>query len=791
MMHWPNFQYCTKREYSSDHIDCLLRVCVLGDGLVRVRYAAGGFFDESPTYGVSPDFKGEPCEVSEWETDDYFELQTKTLSIRIHKASLGVEFVSIATGVSLSRDEGHVDFSYNDWTGDYRTKIRKLIKPGEYFFGLGDKPCDLNLRGKHFEMWGVDHYAFKENSDPLYKNITFFLSLCEGISYGIFFDNTCRSYFDFGLQKENALSFGAEGGQMDYYFFHEPTPVEIIARYTRLTGLPSMPPLWSLGYHQSKWSYYPARTVDEVASAMREKRIPCDSVHLDIHHMENYRGFTWDPVFFPDPAGLVKRLEGQGVKTVIIVNPGIKIDHANAVWQSGFERDCYCRRHDGALMEGVAWPGNCHFPDFTNARVRAWWSDLMGERVSETGIRGLWNDLNEPVIFPDKTFPMDTRHEYDGRPCSHSKAHNVYGHCMASASWEALRKHGGGRRPFNLSRSGYAGMQRFTATWTGDNTSSWADLKMADFQCQRLAASGVSFAGSDAGGFLEYPTPELFCRWMQMAAFHVFFRNHSSGEYGGQEPWMFGEEVLEYVRNSIEHRYRLLPYLYTQFYHYSARGLPIIRSLALQCHQTDDTYWRGVEFFVGEHLYVVPVLHAEAQGASLFVPDGAWYSLWDNSPAGESLSDVWAEAGLERIPVFVRGGAVIPRWPVQQYVGEIDAPPLFLDLWWAGETACSSSHYDDAGDGMEHLEGDYALTFFDYASTAGSFEISCRREGDGRLRAGSVALRLHAMPLWCRSLEYAIDDAEVRRVDITDGECEIPVPEFFNRFNAYLKGGGE
>lgn len=320
---------------------------------------------------------------------------------------------------------------------------------------------------------------------------------------------------------------------MNYYFIYDRSPLDIVAAYTRLTGTPELPPLWALGYHQSKWSYYPDKAVYNLVERFRDLGIPCDAVHLDHHYMEQKEGFTWDRHNFPDAAGMVRSLEEDGVKTVLIVNPGVKINPANPVWAEGLERNYFCRRSEGNLLSEEVWPGLCNFPDFTAPAVRSWWADLFRHDLEEVGVRGLWNDMNEPVVFPDRTFPMDTRHEYDGMPCSHEKAHNIYGQCMAEASWLGMKRHAPDRRPFLLSRSGFAGLQRFAATWTGDNRSSWEHLKLANFQCQRLAASGISFAGADAGGFMGHPTPELFCRWMQMAAFHGLFRNHSSGEFGG------------------------------------------------------------------------------------------------------------------------------------------------------------------------------------------------------------------------------------------------------------------
>ncbi len=772
------------RDFESATGEYSLRINILEEGIVRIRYVVGNLLEFWPSYAVDPSYISLPLFVLEERAyEDSFEISTRSLRITIDKSTLKLTFHSLPDEKLLQRDESGFGYEINGWTGGKKNWVRKEISPKEHFFGLGDKPCDLNIRGRRLEMWGADHYAFHEHSDPLYKNIPFFLGLNEGSSYGIFYDNTARSYFDFGATDENILLFGADRGMMDYYFIHAPSPVDIIAAYTRLTGLPPLPPLWSLGYHQSKWSYGSADAVHTLTEKFRKEHIPCDAVHLDIHHMKQYESFTWDPSMFPAPHKLVSYLDQRGIKAVTIVNPGIKNDRHSAIWRSGYQYNCFCRRHDGSLLEGAAWPGSCNFPDYTDPYVRDWWADLFESNVAQVGIRGMWVDMNEPVIFPDKTFPDDTRHFFDGRPCSHVKAHNVYGHCMAMATREGMLRHGAGRRPFVLSRSGYAGMQRFAATWTGDNCSTWEHLKMANFQCQRLATSGVSFAGSDTGGFLEHPTGELFCRWVQLASFHAFFRNHSSGEYGGQEPWLFGTKIQQHVREAIERRYRLLPYFYTQFYLYSTRGLPMIRSLALQCSHDVDTYWRGVEFFVGEHIYIVPVLNEQSGGCSLYVPEGHWYSYWNDTCLDGVKSDSWLSCDLSNIPVFVRGGAIIPHWPVQQFVGEIPHPTSTLHLWWAAHTECESHLYEDAGDGFEHEAGNFSFCTFVYRSAKDGFVLRRKKEGMGSNFHDRQILLLHALPAPEAKLCCRIDGVSVPSTLLQSGLVEVSLPEEFTELS--------
>ena len=723
-----------------------LRLYFMEPGLVRCRYVTGAVFENIPSYGVSTEYRPGRPTLREEEQEEAYVVRTERLVLRIRKADGGLEFEDARTGRLLCADAEGVGHRLQERTGDQLVWVLKHMPPHAHFYALGDKPCDLNLRGRRFEMWGADHYNFHPNSDPLYKSIPFFLCLNEGTQYGIFFDNTMRSYFDFGKERGDRLLFGADGGVMDYYFICGETALGTVELYTRLTGLPPLPPLWSLGYHQSKWSYGSEKIVNELAAELRARRIPCDAIHLDIRHMNQYQALTWDRKQFPNPPGMISRLSESGFKVVTIVDPGIKINPDNYVWSSGFERNVFCRRHDGALLEGLVWPGMCTFPDFTSPTTRSWWAGLFRRQVAEYGVRGIWTDMNEPSFFPDKTFPDDTRHAFDGYSCSHLKAHNVYGQCMAQATRMGMERYAPSRRPFVLSRAGFAGLQRWAATWTGDNASDWENLRMANTMVQRLSASGVSFCGADTGGFLGHPTPELFARWMQLAAFHVFFRNHNNGEFSGQEPWCFGPTVESIVREAIEERYRLLPYFYTQFRRYSQHGTPIIRSLALMHPENTDTYWRSCEFFVGDALYVSPVQEEGCCEQDVYLPEGHWFSLRTDEPAPAAGAAVRIPTPLGRIPVFVRSNRIIPRWPVQQYVGELKHPPYTYELWWAPNETAESELYEDRGDGPGYRVKDFLQHRF--VCTTGARSLCVRRTAEGTMQPPLpvVTLALHALP---------------------------------------------
>ncbi|HBE97455.1 MAG TPA: glycosyl hydrolase, partial [Verrucomicrobiales bacterium] len=365
--------------------------------------------------------------------------------------------------------------------------------------GLGDVPGHKDLRGQRRMLWGSDVYGYDASTDPLYKNIPFFIGLHHDRAYGIFFDNSFRSSFDFGEERSSVASFWAQGGEMNFYFMDGPKVADVVSSYSRLTGVPELPPLWALGFHQCKWSYKSEDEVMEIASGFKSLEIPCDAIYVDIDYMDGFRCFTWNSAgdAYPNPKRMTDALARDGIKTVAIIDPGIKIDSEYHVYQSGIENDVFCRRMDGPLLKGSVWPGPCHFPDFTSEKARDWWADLFPPFIEESGLAGIWTDMNEPAVFnEDKTFPRDVRHDYDGHPCSHRKAHNVYGMQMSRATQEGLRRAAPDRRPFVITRSAYAGTQRYSSAWTGDIQSTWEHLKIGNGQCQRLSLSGYSFVGT-------------------------------------------------------------------------------------------------------------------------------------------------------------------------------------------------------------------------------------------------------------------------------------------------------
>ncbi len=711
------FLYCT---------EMILEISVIEENIIRFRYSPEGFFEQDFSYAIATE-GGMPESTGsfEWvEVGDRFELITRQLRITISK-SLHVAIYEV-DGALISEDERGFFWDADHHHGGHVVHHTRKIQEGECFFGLGDKPNRLNLRGSRFETWGSDTYGFERTTDPLYKNIPFFQGLNHGRAYGIFFDNSFRTVFDFGHERSDVCSMWSHGGEMNYYFIYGPELSQVVEGFHHLTGKPELPPLWALGYHQSRWSYYPENKVKEIAAKFRELSIPCDAIHIDIEYMDGYRCFTWNAERFPDPKRLAAELAADGFKSIAILDPGIKIDPEYKIYQEGIEQGYFCRRADGPLMKGNVWPGACHFPDFTNPKVRDWWAGLVAEFMA-MGIHGIWNDMNEPAVLEVGTFPMDTRHDYDGQPCSHRKAHNVYGMQMARASYHGMKQAVYPRRPFALTRSGYAGVQRYAATWTGDNVSSWEHLWMASLQCQRLSISGLSFCGSDVGGFIGNCHGELLTRWTQLGVFHPLFRNHTSQDHSIQEPWVFGDTYTDAIRKAIELRYQLLPYIYTVFWRYVEYGTPMILPLVFMDQHDPQTYNRMDEFGFGSNLLICPVMGQGEEGRRMYLPEGKWYNYWTGEKH-DGRMEFWVAAPIDQFPLFVRAGSTIPHYPVMNYVGEKEIEALDLHVYF--EKGLNSSQlYEDAGDYYEYEQGNYMLRTFSLEGDATESRIIQRNKG--------------------------------------------------------------
>lgn len=532
-----------------------------------------------------------------------------------------------------------------------------LAAPAERrYYGLGERSGWLDRRGRRYTNWASDVSPILPTTDALYQAIPFLLHLDRGLTTGLLVDESWRSVFDIAAADPAHVGIRVDGPSLDVYVIGGPAPDAVLERYTALTGRPPLPPLWALGYHQSRWSYRSDAEVRDLVRMFQKKRLPLDVVHLDIDYMNGYRVFTWDPACFPDPSRLADDLREDGVRLVAISEPSLKPEAGYRPFEEAAARGYLVRDPRGDVFQGEVWTSPAVLVDFLEPEARAWWGTLFRDLLA-AGISGIWDDMNEPSVrgTPGHTLPSDARHGTR----AHIEVHNVYGLCHARATWEGLRTLRPEERPFVISRSGFAGIQRYAAVWTGDNSSWWEHLEGSIPMLLNLGLSGVPFTGADIGGFHGNTQGELLVRWYQLGAFYPLMRNHSTRGSRRQEPWAFGEETEALIRAALEMRYALLPYLYTLMEEAAARGLPPLRPLFLHYPDDTETYALSDQFLFGPDLLVAPAVRPGATHRGAYFPRGNWADWWTGSIiTGPSWAVV--ETPLDRVPLFLRAGAAVP-----------------------------------------------------------------------------------------------------------------------------------
>ena len=606
--------------------------------------------------------------------------------------------------IAQARMEGHV---MADGLTHHAIEVVKRMEGDEVFYGLGDKYSFLNKKGYEFEMWNSDipdpHY---ESMRSLYKSIPFFIVHRPDVDYGIFFDNHFRTQFDLGKENSGYYFFSADDGNLDYYLISGESIADVVSGYTYLTGTTPLPQLWTLGYQQCRWSYETRDELMAVAKGMRDNEIPCDVLYCDIDYMDNFKVFTWGEKQYPRHREMLDDLKQQGFKVVTIIDPGVKKESGYPIYEQGMVNQFFVHAPDGSVYENVVWPGDSVFPDFGRRAVRNWWADNQ-RLMTDDGVAGIWNDMNEPASFRGE-IPQDVVFCDEERRTTHAEMHNVYGSLMSKATYEGIRRHTG-KRPFVITRACYSGAQKYTTGWTGDNQSHWSHLRYSIAQLCSLGLSGMAFIGTDVGGFGANCTPELLVRWTQVGCFTPLFRNHAAKGTRHQEPWAFDAQTLAICRKYIRLRYRLIPYLYDCFHTAEATGLPVFRPLVLNFEDDRNTLEINDQFMVGDWIMVAPIVDQGRVSRDLYLPRGcAWYDFH----TGQRLSGgtrILREAPLDTCPIYVREGAVLPLWPVMNYVGEKPVDTLELRVFGGnGEY----DHYQDNGEDFAYRSGEYNLYHF-------------------------------------------------------------------------------
>ncbi|RXH57306.1 Alpha-glucosidase [Granulicella sibirica] len=735
-----------------------MQVTALREDVLRVRIWRGGTKPEDASWAVLPKARTSAVDVS-------------ATASGFHTQKLRVE-IGAGLKLTVSDLDGHVlqeDASPIAWRGD-GFRLYKKRAMDEHFFGLGDKPGPLDRGGQAFTMWNTDNFGWQESTDPIYKSIPFFIDFREGRAFGVLFDNTWRSFFDFGREDEHAYSFGAPNGPIDYYLMYGPEPKEVVSTYAWLTGPTPLPPLWALGFQQSRYSYYPEAEFMAIASRLRADKIPSDALYLDIDYQKNNIPFTVDPEKFPKFPEMVKELAKDKFHLVVITDLHIakQAGVGYKPYDTGVAGDHFVKNPDGSTFVGPVWPGPSVFPDFTRAQTRKWWGTLYKEFASE-GVAGFWNDMNEPAVFetPTKTMPDNIQHRIDEpgfvkRTTSHLEIHNVFGMENSRGTYEGLLALEPNVRPFVLTRASYAGGQRYASTWTGDNSSTWNHLRQTVPQIVNLGLSGFSMTGADVGGFAGSPSPELLTKWIEYAAFQPIDRDHAAKGTRAHEVWADGPEQEAIRKRYIEERYKLMPYLYTAAEETSRDGIPIMRPLFLEFpHATSDGHPMDLDTGGGEFLFGGRMLVAanpspeEVNPYEVHLPPGTWFDYWtgerfERATKGQRLDleqrdkltqdkPLMITPKLDTLPVYVRGGSILPIAPLTQSTEEAPNGPLTLRIYLSSDASepCAGEVYSDDGKSFAYRKGQFARVRF-----------TCKIRPDGSMAVDAAQQEGSYTPWW-------------------------------------------
>ena len=700
-----------------------VEITAVTDSIIRVRVAPDGHFGADHSWAIVNNANEPKASFSQTEGADDVTLATAAVKVVISKNPFRISFRD-AQGNDLNSDSMPMAFDGAQF------RVWKQMPDDEHYYGLGDKTTGIDHREHAYTNWNTDAYGYQEGTDPLYKDLPFFIGMRKGVAYGIFLDNTWRSSFDFGKEFRDRYSFGAEGGELNYYFIYGPHPKKVLAQYIDLTGHTALPALWTLGFQQSRYSYMSEQRVLEVAKRFRDLKIPADAIYLDIDYQIENRPFTINRERFPHFEQMIKQLGDEGFKVITITDLHIaKADYPP--YNEGMKQDVFVHNPDGSVYVGKVWPGDSVFADFTNEKARQFWGSLYAEFVKD-GVAGFWNDMNEPAIFltPTKTMPLDVVHHPDwGGVATEREIHNVFGMLNTEGTWGGLTKLRPNIRPVVLTRATYAGGGRFATTWTGDNSSTWNHMRISIPMLLNLGVSGFPMVGDDIGGYRGAPTAELLTRWIELGAFNPIFRDHTEKDSPDQEPWAHGPQQTAIRRKYIELRYRMLPYIYAAADDMSRTGIPMMRPLYLEYPREEDLATNSSEFLWGPDILVAPKVENFLMPYEIKLPPGEWYDFWTGKKAPGwrppeqqgGVATLKIDPPLDVLPVYVRAGAIIPEQPLIQSTRETPQGPLEL-LVYPGPD-CQGTLYADDGNTLNYQKGEYLRQSVTCDATAGGITV--------------------------------------------------------------------
>jgi alpha-glucosidase len=627
----------------------------------------------------------------------------------------------------------------------------------ERIYGLAESGEKFEKTGRIFTQWNHNdpkHHPIQNYycQIPLTYHLTPDGSRCRGQ----FMDNPGRVHVDLRHDLTGRVSLHCETGDIDLWLWFGDSMPAVVRAWSDMTGRMERPPMWSLGYQQCRWSYPTEKRVREIAEGFRSRRIPCDVIYLDIDYMDGYRVFTWSPEAFPQPEKLLGDLSAQGFRTVAIVDPGVKVDEGFEVYDTFLEKG-YFVTLDGVPFQGRVWPGTTCYPDFLRADARKDWGEFQKTALLDKGIAGIWNDMNEPADFdgPNGTFPDDVRHLDNGRERRHVEVHQLYGFSMARASYEGQLAARPDTRPFTITRSGWAGVQRYSMVWTGDNQAIWNSMPFDLATNLSMGLCGISFVGCDIGGFGLNPTSELFERWFEWGVFQPFCRGHADHASIDQEPWAFTQEVEDNIRTLLELRMSLLPYLYTCFVDAAETGTPINRPLVYDYASDPQTHFVGDQFLIGSDLLIAPVMEPGMDRRMAYIPAGDWWDWWTGEKVQGGRHAI-VSGPFGQPPLFVRAGAVVPMQRPLQYTDEAVIEETILDVWPGKEL--KGVLVEDDGASRQWMKG--AESRIDFSGSASSTDLILRigaPQGPYRGARKTWRIRLHGVGDRVRKVQSGSD----------------------------------
>jgi len=741
------------------------RVEMLASDLARVRFNPGGEFTRRLSGAIAPSGLVRPG-AAIFDTPAAVFLGSDRLVVAVLKTPFRVVFFRPDGNLVLADME--LGTGWDSATGLIFN--RKFAPPDEQYFGLGLRGGPPNRRGRVLLMRNVDRAAYGEFTDPLYSSTPFYYGLREGKAYGLFLDNPALSFFDMDSEGKGVVTYGALDGELDYYLMAGPEPLQVASAYARLTGFNTLPPKWTLGYHQSSFGYRSQAELLDVAATFRQLQIPCDALWLDLYYHDRLQVLSWDPIHFPTPQAMNAVLEAQNFKRVNIIDPVVRTD--DRLWdyfaQSGF----FVSDGTGVPLINEIFYGQVSWIDFSKRTTRDWYKQVLKIFLS-TGVSAIWNDLNEPA----QNFMDEAIYDFDGERRTDLQARNIYALQAVSLSQEALRELRPNERPWIISRSGYSGIQRYAANWSGDALSSFDSLRVSVQISLSMGLSGQNHFGHDIGGFLEAPSAELFIRWLEFGSLIPLFRTHAMDNVPPREPWRFGEPYTGIARQVINQRYRWLPYIYTLFESAARTGEPILAPPFFYSPSDPGTYARDQEFMLGRWLLVAPVIEEGATLRSAYLPEGSdWFDFYTDAiyPGGQQVT---VEAPLERIPVFVRAGAILPTGPALQYVSEPVPARLTVDVYPGADSAFTL--YEDDGATLDFERGVFLRTELRKTAEPVGVRFSIRRlEGSFTPPARSWRIHFHAEA--ASPLRVSSNGAELPRVAL-ESELENVASGWFYR----------